>query len=163
MEVWERFGANAVSENSHYGPKMTYVEVFADNQYCGMYGLMEPVDAKQLALIEEDYSYKRKNPGSLEYHYETFFEEKNPYAEVEGFALKEGSIAEDAKLWKPLANLAAVITLPEDEFLEKGDQELINKESEERKKENELFKKSIDELEKTLDERTIKKAERRFA
>ena len=129
MEVWERFGATAVSENSHYGPKMTYVEVFADNQYCGMYGLMEPVDAKQLALIEEDYSYKRKNPGSLEYHYEKFFEEKNPYAEVEGFALKEGSIAEDAKLWKPLANLAAVITLPEDEFLEKGDQELINEES----------------------------------
>ena len=59
MEVWEQFGANAVSENSHYGPKMTYVEVFADNSYCGLYGLMEPVDAKQLDLENEDYSYKR--------------------------------------------------------------------------------------------------------
>ena len=45
MEVWEQFGANAVSEKGHYGPKMTYVEVFADNRYCGLYGLMEPVDA----------------------------------------------------------------------------------------------------------------------
>ena len=129
MKVWDTFGAGAVSETSYYGPKMIYVEVFADNRYCGLYGLMEPVDGKQLNLAEEDYSYKRKNPGSLKYHYEEFYEETNPYAEVEGFELKDGPITEDSKLWKPLANLAAKLTLSDDEFLEDDDHGLINEES----------------------------------
>lgn len=129
MKVWDTFGAGAVSETSYYGPKMIYVEVFADNSYCGLYGLMEPVDGKQLNLAEEDYSYKRKNPGSLKYHYEEFYEETNPYAEVEGFELKDGPITEDSKLWKPLANLAAKLTLSDDEFLEDDDHGLINEES----------------------------------
>ena len=91
--------------------------------------MMEPVDGKQLNLAEEDYSYKRKNPGSLKYHYEEFYEETNPYAEVEGFELKDGPITEDSKLWKPLANLAAKLTLSDDEFLEDDDHGLINEES----------------------------------
>lgn len=117
MEVWERFGANMVSEKSHYGPKMTYVEVFADNRYCGLYGLMEPVDAKQLDLQAEDYSYKRENPGGLIYQRKTFYEEKNPYAEVEGFTIKEGVMTEDA--WHAMGDLCAVLTLPDEEFYEK--------------------------------------------
>lgn len=116
MKVWDLFGAKAVSEKGYYGPKMTYVEVFADNSYCGLYGLMEPVDAKQLDLAVEDYSYKRKNPGSLKYHYFDFFEERNPYAEVEGFAIKDGMLDEDADLWEPLANLASVLTEDDGEF-----------------------------------------------
>ena len=115
MEVWEQFGANAVSEKSHYGPKMTYVEVFADNSYCGLYGLMEPVDAKQLDLETEDYSYKRKNPGGLVYQRKTFYEETNPYAEVEGFVIKDGLMTEDA--WKAMASYCALLTLPDEEFI----------------------------------------------
>ena len=129
MEVWDTFGAGAVSETSYYGPKMIYVEVFADNSYCGVYGLMERVDGKQLNLEEEDYSYKRKNPGSLEYHRKDFEKEKNPYAEVEGFVIEDGLTVEDSALWTPLARLAAVMTLSDEEFLEKGDKELINEES----------------------------------
>lgn len=116
MEVWDSFGAGAVSEKSYYGPKMTYVEVFADNSYCGLYGLMEPVDAKQLNLETEDYSYKRKNPGGLTHQYATFFEETDPYAEVEGFEIKEGVMDEHA--WEPLADLCALLTFQDDEFLE---------------------------------------------
>lgn len=115
IEVWEQFGANAVSEKSHYGPKMTYVEVFADNSYCGLYGLMEPVDAKQLDLETEDYSYKRKNPGGLVYQRRTFYEETNPYAEVEGFEIKDGLMTEDA--WKAMASYCALLTLPDEEFM----------------------------------------------
>ena len=128
MEVWDRFGAKALFETGYYGPKMTYVEVFADNSYCGLYGLMEPVDAKQLDLAEEDYSYKRKNPGSLKYKYFEFFEEKNPYAEVEGFAIKDGLLDEDADLWEPLANLASVLTEEDDEF-RSLENNMINEES----------------------------------
>ncbi len=128
MKVWDTFGAGAVSETSYYGPKMIYVEVFADNNYCGLYGLMEPVDGKQLDLAEEDYSYKRKNPGSLEYHYFDFYEERNPYVEVEGFEIKDGLMTEEARLWKPIADLAAILTLPDEEFAEQ-ESEMINEES----------------------------------
>lgn len=116
MQVWDSFGAKAVSEKSYYGTRMTYVEVFADNSYCGLYGLMEPVDAKQLDLQQEDYSYKRRNPGGLVYQYATFFDEKNPYAEVEGFVIKEGVMDEHS--WAPLADLCALLTFQDDEFLE---------------------------------------------
>ena len=108
MEVWDKIGANVVSDDSYYGPKMTYVEVFADNQYCGLYGLMEPVDGKQLNLAEEDYSYKRKNPGSVRYKYEVFSNVDNVYGEVEGFEIKDGLMEEDA--WKAMAKLSKTIT-----------------------------------------------------
>lgn len=126
MEVWDGFGAQAVSEKSYYGPKMTYVEIFADNSYCGLYGLMEPVDAKQLDLQTEDYSYKRENPGGLIYQYRTFYEEANPYAEVEGFVIKEGLMVEDA--WKAMADFCAILTLSDEEFLEQQS-EMINADS----------------------------------
>ncbi len=128
MKVWDAFGAASVSEKGYYGPKMTYVEVVADNRYCGLYGLMEPVDGKQLDLAEEDYSYKRKNPGSVRYNYEEFHEAENPYEEVEGFELKEGPIGSDADFWEPMANLAEVLSLSGDEFVEQESQ-LINEEN----------------------------------
>lgn len=126
IAVWDTFGAKAVSKDSYYGPRMTYVEVFADNGYCGLYGLMERVDAKQLNLAEEDYSYKRKNPGGLVYQYSTFFEEKNPYAEVEGFVIKDGKMTENA--WSPLADLCALLTFSDESFLEQQTG-MINEES----------------------------------
>ena len=129
MEVWDTFGAGAVSENSYYGPKMIYVELFADNSYCGLYGLMEPLDGKQLDLAEEDYSYKQKSPGSVKYQHDDFNEEKDPYVEVEGFVIKDGLMTEDAQLWKPLAKLALIMTLSDEEFSQEGDKELINEES----------------------------------
>ena len=110
MAVWDAMGARTVSENSYYGPKMTYVEVFADNSYCGLYGLMEPVDAKQLNLAEEDYLYKRKNSGGL--NYENFDKSKDPYENVNGFEIKAGQMTENA--WKPIAELA-LLTYSSDE------------------------------------------------
>ena len=128
MNVWDNFGAKAISGKSYYGPRMTYVEVVADNAYCGLYGLMEPVDGKQLDLVEEDYSYKKSNPGGLKYQYFSFHEMRDPYAEIEGFKIKEGPVDDGADLWEPLAELASVISLPESDFL-KDDTELINDES----------------------------------
>lgn len=128
MEVWDRFGAKAVSEKSYYGPRMIYVEVFADNSYCGLYGLMEPVDGKQLDLAERDYSYKRKNPGSLYYQYFDFFEERNPYAEVEGFEIKDGPLDDEADLWEAIADLSSIISEEDHDFKE-NQNNMINEES----------------------------------
>ena len=128
MQVWDSFGAKAISEKSYYGPRMTYVEVFADNVYCGLYGLMEPVDAKQLDLSEEDYSYKKANPGGLEYQYFSFHEATDPYVEIEGFRIKEGPVDDEAELWEPLAILSAAISLPGPEFYDEGT-DILNDES----------------------------------
>ncbi len=126
MEVWDKLGAKTVSEDSYYGPRMTYVEVFADNQYCGLYGLMEPVDGKQLNLAEEDYSYKRKNPGGIRYKYDDFSEVENVYAEIEGFEIKDGIMEEDA--WMPMAYLSKVLTTEEwKEQLQKS--QILNEDS----------------------------------
>ena len=115
IDIWNAFGAKEVSEKSTYGTNLTYVEVFADNSYCGLYGLMEPVDAKQLNLNTEDYLYKRKNPSGLAY--EDFLNATNPYEMVHGFEIKEGKMNE--KAWQPLAELAHLIYYTSDkEFIE---------------------------------------------
>lgn len=52
---------NYVTELSDYpchSSRMQYVEVFMDNAYRGVYGLMEPVDGKQLKLTQGDLLYK---------------------------------------------------------------------------------------------------------
>lgn len=126
MAVWDMFGANAVSETSYYGPKMTYVEVFADNHYYGLHGLMEPVDGKQLDLAEEDYSYKRKNPGGVRYKYDNFMEATDPTEIIEGFEIKAGVLNEEA--WHPMAYLSDMLTSSEGEEKQEESQ-IINEDS----------------------------------
>lgn len=112
MQVWEEIGAYQGGEKSYYGPKITYVELFADNCYHGLYALMEPVDAKQLNLQEEDYLYKRKSSGG--FNYDSFVAETNPYIELNGFEIKAGIMDEFA--WQPIAELARLTYGSEEEF-----------------------------------------------
>lgn len=105
IDIWNSFGAKAVAKKNTYGTNLTYVEVVADNRYLGLYGLMEPVDAKQLGLQNGDYLYKRKNPGSL--NAEVFSAATDPFAEVQGFAVQEGILDENA--WKPMAELSSFL------------------------------------------------------
>ena len=120
IAVWDEFGAvvEGQSEKSYYGPRITYVELFADNAYHGLYALMEPVDAKQLDLSEEDYLYKRKNSGGVQY--DTFLAATNPYDIVNGFEIKDGIMDEDA--WEAMAELAWALHVPDDEF----EEEILN-------------------------------------
>jgi hypothetical protein len=105
IDIWNAFGAKSVSDKAVYGTNLTYVELIADNSYCGLYGLMEPVDAKQLDLSTEDYLYKRKNPHGL--RYEEFAKATDPYLEVNGFEIKEGEM--NASAWEPIASLAYLV------------------------------------------------------
>lgn len=102
IEVWNSFGAKAVAEKSTYGTNLTYIELVADNRYCGLYALMEPIDAKQLNLQAGDYLYKRKNPGGLDE--KSFAAATDPLEQVQGFTVKEGVLDENA--WKPMAELS---------------------------------------------------------
>ena len=112
IQVWEQIGAYQGGEKSYYGPRITYVELFADNCYHGLYALMEPVDAKQLNLQEADYLYKRKSSGG--FNYDSFIAETNPYIELNGFEIKAGIMDEFA--WKPIAELARLTYGSEEEF-----------------------------------------------
>lgn len=114
IDLWNSFGARAVNEKSTYGTNMTYVEVFADNSYCGLYGLMEPIDTKQLNLSASDYLYKRRNSGSLDY--EVFNDQTDPLANVQGFEIKSGVLDEEA--WAPMAELSRIIALEDSSFKE---------------------------------------------
>lgn len=55
-QLWDH--VTELSDYPCYSSRMQYVEVFMDNAYRGVYGLMEPVDGKQLKLTEGDLLYK---------------------------------------------------------------------------------------------------------
>ncbi len=112
--LWQEMGAERPDKKADYNTAMTYVEVVIDNNYYGMYGLMEPVDGKQLHLSDDDYLYKRKHPHGM--NAESFEAATDPLAEVQGFEIKEGLL--NAYSWKPMAEFCEVLWLPDQEFTE---------------------------------------------
>lgn len=72
LDVWNESGALEIDSEGFYGYHMEYIEVFQNGEYYGIYGLMEPVDYKQLDLTKEneaqpvEYLYKQKDPGVFE-------------------------------------------------------------------------------------------------
>ncbi len=53
-ELWQSFGASKTEfPDAYFGTRMTYVEVFFNQEYWGLYALMEPVDSRQLDLVKE--------------------------------------------------------------------------------------------------------------
>ena len=72
LDVWNESEALEIDSEGFYGYHMEYIEVFQNGEYYGIYGLMEPVDYKQLKLTKEngaqpeEYLYKQKDPGVFE-------------------------------------------------------------------------------------------------
>lgn len=56
-QIWERLDM-ADEEIREPGPRMEYVELVLDNDYKGLYCLVEPVDEKKLGLDSNDVLYK---------------------------------------------------------------------------------------------------------
>lgn len=56
-QIWEKFDEADLSINEP-GPRMEYVELILDNDYKGLYCLVEPVDAKKVELDRNDSLYK---------------------------------------------------------------------------------------------------------
>ena len=56
-DVWNAIASdNAVTKDN--GTNLEYVELFCNNTYMGVYGLMERIDAKQVPLEKNDIMYK---------------------------------------------------------------------------------------------------------
>lgn len=56
-QIWEQMDM-ADGKTDQEGPRMEYVEVIIDNNYQGLYALVEPVDTKKCGMKEEDILYK---------------------------------------------------------------------------------------------------------
>lgn len=56
-KIWEKICENS-ERTDQDGPRMEYVETVFDNDYCGVYALVEPIDGEKLKLGKGDYLYK---------------------------------------------------------------------------------------------------------
>ena len=106
-DIWEGLGAREEEFPDMYlGTRGTYVEVFFNGEYWGLYLLMEPVDSKQLDLNKEgekgpvEYAYKSSVPGGLTP--EELLQNSQWGEELDGYKLKGsyGEITRDT--WQPL-------------------------------------------------------------
>lgn len=77
--LWEEI--SAFSQVPQASSRMQYAELFLDNAYQGIYGLMEPVDGKQLSLAEGDLLYKIDR-WDREYPYIDEYEKKEGETEI---------------------------------------------------------------------------------
>lgn len=130
-DLWNGFGSS-VSEfpDAKLGTDMVYVEVFFNQEYWGLYGLMEPVDSKQLDLRKEgeasptEYSYKSVTPQDIpseELLKCSLFQE-----EMAGFELKGSHTAIDRSTWEPLLSYLELRDLADDVDFARKAPELVH-------------------------------------
>ncbi len=70
IDLWQQLMAeeDAYGTEAAFGTNMEYVEVLRDGDYLGLYGLLEPIDARQLGISQSaggagqsEYYYKKQN------------------------------------------------------------------------------------------------------
>ncbi|KAB1438218.1 CotH kinase family protein [Candidatus Galacturonibacter soehngenii] len=126
IDIWNQFGAKDNPYSREFGTKLEYVELVVDGDYYGIYGLMEPVDAKMLDITKsneaesQEYIYKRTDPIVLSLDY--FMEESDVLSRC-GFELKGISKYGDISLktWKPLSDFIRVHNLEDEEYVKEID------------------------------------------
>jgi len=101
-QIWEGL-ANSNTNVDADGPRMEYVEVFLDNNYIGLYCLVEAVDEEQLSLTEGEYLYKAVNwdVPSLEQVQESIADKWNVCSSMRLRYPKE--IKDYKAAWEPIA------------------------------------------------------------
>lgn len=122
IDIWNQFGAKDNPYSSDFGTKLEYVELVVNGEYYGIYGLMEPVDAKKLDISKsnetesQEYIYKRTDPVVLSLDY---FAEDSDVLSRCGFELKGVSKYTDISLktWKPLSDYIRVQNLEDKEYV----------------------------------------------
>lgn len=107
VDLWNDFGAK-VDEfpDAKFGSDLVYVEVFFNQEYWGLYGLMEPVDSKQLDLTKDgeigttEYSYKAVGFKGGD---EERLKDATPFERsLAAFELKGNHDNTDMAAWEPL-------------------------------------------------------------
>ena len=118
-EVWKELGAsNSQYPDAKFSTDFTYVEVFFNQEYWGLYGLMEPVDSKQLDLTKEaengqtEYAYKSITPQSVSS--ELLEQEVLETENLAGYELKGTYSTIGLNTWEPLISFLKVRDTQED-------------------------------------------------
>lgn len=124
-DLWNQFGAERPDfPKANFGTRMTYVEVFFNHEYWGLYLLAEPVDSRQLnrkkeASGEEEFSYKSITSQSLDTS--ELLTQSEYGLELDGYELKGKHTYVDRSSWEPLLNYLALRDLSSDgEFRERA-------------------------------------------
>lgn len=99
IELWNEIAGEEKNRNAK-GTRMEYMEVLIDRNYQGLYGLMEPVDYKQLSLDKaQDILFKAVSwpeEGSMD---DDWFENRTDYC---GQVIKAGDRIITEELWEPM-------------------------------------------------------------
>ncbi len=124
-DLWNQFGAQRPDfPKANFGTRMTYVEVFFNHEYWGLYLLSEPVDSKQLnrkkeASGEEEFSYKSITSQTLDTS--ELLNQSEYGLELDGYELKGKHSYVDRSSWEPLLQYLSLRDLSTDqEFREQA-------------------------------------------
>lgn len=119
-DLWSEIGAvRSEFPNAYFGTRMTYVEVFFNHRYWGLYLLAEPVDSKQLDRTKqgegktEEYSYKSVTPQTLPT--EELLNQSEYGLTLDGYELKGKRDTVSRTEWEPLLSYLSLRDLSSDE------------------------------------------------
>lgn len=132
-DIWAEIGAYQEEfPEAYFGTRMTYVEVFFNHEYWGLYVLMEPVDSKQLDRTkegeggQEEYSYKSVTPQDVSA--EELLNQEAYGETLSGFELKGSHTVIDRTSWEPLLSYLELRDLSDDEAFAAAASELTDRE-----------------------------------
>lgn len=132
-DIWAEIGAYQEEfPEAYFGTRMTYVEVFFNHEYWGLYVLMEPVDSKQLDRTkegeggQEEYSYKSVTPQDVST--EELLNQETYGETLSGFELKGSHTVIDRTSWEPLLSYLELRDLSDDEAFAAAASELTDRE-----------------------------------
>ena len=119
-DLWSEIGAvRSDFPSAYFGTRMTYVEVFFNHEYWGLYVLAEPVDSRQLNRTKlnegkaEEYSYKSVTPQTLPT--EELLNQPEYGLNLDGYELKGKRDTVDRSDWEPLLSYLRLRDLSTDE------------------------------------------------
>ena len=132
-DIWAEIGAYQEEfPEAYFGTRMTYLEVFLNHEYWGLYVLMEPVDSKQLDRTkegeggQEEYSYKSVTPQDVST--EELLNQEAYGETLSGFELKGSHTVIDRTSWEPLLSYLELRDLSDDEAFAAAASELTDRE-----------------------------------
>lgn len=139
-ELWNEAGGRSNPYGKIFGTQLEYVEVFMNDGYMGLYGLMYPIDAKQVGTnkVSEQLAagesvverlYKKKYTG--QWNKDDFVGVLPDPAMPDyrgGFYVKGDTILQNEEEWQPLYELAACIQ-SEDTIFQEQITEIANQQN----------------------------------
>ena len=116
IDLWNEIAASTETPYDA-GTKMEYLEIIIDEEYCGLYGLMEPIDYKQLSLNkEEDVLYKATTwPDRGNKDLTSLYKGAQEYC---GQTIKTAGRTITRKLWNPMCEYVEMTGIKNQETID---------------------------------------------